>query len=181
MIRKLLPFLALALVGCNSAPTVNVVAIDASGSAQEFRDPFVRVTRDLNESTPGDGAIELYRFDTAVHELYVGGMMGDREFRDKMNVALEDRGRKGTDLLPLVQRIDERVPRYAGKPVHVTVCTDCGVEMMGKAQHEKVQEIVSRWAKEYPTLQVSFVGVRALHHDVLRTDFKALGDRLSIR
>jgi hypothetical protein len=173
--------LALIIVGCGGPAPVNIVAIDASGSAQEFHDTFVRVARDVNESTPGDGVFELYRFDTLVHELHVGGMLGDREFRDKMQSALEDRGQKGTSLLTLARRLDERLPLYAGKSIRLTICTDCGVEGMADEDHFLLQKLTKKWAETYPELQVSFIGLRKRHYDPVRHDFAALEARMSIR
>lgn len=185
--------LFVSLEGCEPAPAVaaathaahanpssrEIVAIDTSGSARESFPLFERKARDINDALPNDSEMEIYRFDTGVNEIYVGGPLGAKEFKQTLRHGLEsDRHSRGTNLLKMAHRIDERLAETG--PCHLTVLTDCGIEGMSTIQHEELRRIVKRWKTGKKITGIDFVGVRAMHHDALRRDFAPLGKLVSI-
>ncbi|RYG38866.1 hypothetical protein EON81_02525 [bacterium] len=181
--KRLLPFLLLIAAGCGAkgpAP-VALVAIDASGSARPFLDRYIAVARDLDETLPPGSRLEMYRFDTRVDEIHVGEPLEAAPFKRIVVEAMaKDRGQQGTSILKFAERADERIAKYAGRPIEILVLTDCGVEEMKPDDHAKLKEIVATWAKNPDLRSVRLFGVRPLHHDVLRKDFDSLGERLKI-
>lgn len=168
------------LAGCATGPTsVAIVAIDASGSAREFFPAFERAARDVNESVPPGGTLEIYRFDRTVNEVHVGAPLDASAFRRKLKEALApERREQGTSLLVLARKLDGRMKAAGSHPVALTVLTDCGVETMTKADHEEVRKIVGGWSG---LTRIEFVGLRPLHHEAIRNDFAPLEAKLTIR
>lgn len=173
----LLPWI---VAGCASSPApVAIVAVDASSSAREFYPAFERAARDVNESVPPGGTLEIYRFDRTVNEVHVGEPLDAAAFKRKLKQALApERHEKGTSLLVLARKLDERIKVAGSHPVQLTVLTDCGVETMTKADHEAVQRLVGGWTG---VTGVEFVGLRPLHHEAIRNDFAPLEKKLTIR
>lgn len=183
--RRLLPLALLLagslLTGCgDSTPApVAIVAVDASGSAREFFPAFERAARDVNESVPPGGTLEIYRFDRTVNEIHVGAPLDASAFKRTLRAALaQERRERGTSLAVLARKLDERVKAAGEHPVDLTILTDCGVETMSMADHAAVRTIVAGWPK---VRKVDFVGLRPLHHEAIRHDFAPLENRLTIR
>lgn len=183
-VKTLLPLaigLSVLLAGCgaSSPAPVAIVAIDASGSAREFFPAFERAARDVNESIPPGGTLEIYRFDRTVNEIHVGQPLDASQFKRTLKTALApERHEQGTSLLALAQKLDGRMKAAGAHPVDLTILTDCGVETMTKADHAKVRELVGGWPG---VRKIEFVGLRPLHHEAIRADFAPLESKLTIR
>lgn len=168
------------VAGCTSGPApVAIVAVDASGSAREFFPAFERAARDVNESVPPGGTLEIYRFDLNVNEIHVGAPLDASAFKRTLRAALApERSELGTSLAVLTRKLDERVKLAGEHPVQLTILTDCGVEKMPQTEHEAVRKIVSGWTT---VSKIEFVGLRPLHHEAIRADFAPLEAKLTIR
>ena len=158
-----------------------LVAVDCSGSAQPFMPEFVKAARDVNETLRGGETLELYRFDTGVNEIYVGRPLEGAAFKRRMEVLNRDRQERGTSLVKLMERLDARVGAAPGKRIEIHLLTDCGIEGMKPAEHERVRAIARGWGENPKVASFTVGGVRPFHRDALRADLEPLGAKLTIR
>ena len=160
--------------GCGTAEATSesgtrVYAFDTSGSAKDVHEQFFN--RGLHDMTGGDGRAKfvVYRFDIAPQEAYQGGSFGNDEEAAKLLKDTFDRsaGAKGTNLLKLFESIDRRLPEW-NKPIGIRVYTDCGTELMTKAEFVQLKELTQKWVDQGINPRLSFVGVDTGHRETLR-------------
>ena len=165
---------ALFAGGCGTAEATSeagtrVYAFDTSGSAKDVHEQFFN--RGLHDMTGGDGRAKfvVYRFDIAPQEAYQGGSFGNDEEAAKLLKDTFDRsaGAKGTNLLKLFESIDRRLPEWT-KPIGIRVYTDCGTELMTKAEFVQLKELTQKWVDQGINPRLSFVGVDTGHRETLR-------------
>lgn len=166
--------------GKPSGPPVVFIGIDSSGSALPFHQDWLPRIGQLSDRLPLSAAQEVYRFDTAVHELYVGPPISRVSLKRMINVVDKDRGQVGTSLKEFAKRVESRLAKYPDRPAMVWIFTDCGVERMTKADHDALRSVATRWSARPGFTLLTIVGVRPLHREALRTAFDPLGDRLMI-
>lgn len=157
------------------------VGVDASGSAQSQRATFEKRLFAINDDLPSGGDILIYRFDRATNEVYEGKMMDAPAFGIKIKDALTDRGQKGTSLLRLGERLNERIAAFPGRPFDVTVLTDCGVELMTPTDHKALTKLAENWADGGAIRTFQVIGLRSLHKDTVRHDLAPLDKKGILR
>lgn len=182
----LLPAAALVtLLGCGEpggSPIDLFVGLDTSGSAEAEKAKFYKRALDANKrilAAPAGSTIELYRFDDAVHEIYVGAPIDQpsqlaQKLRDSLNPS---QATTGTNLLKLMETIDARLDATAGE-ARLLVLTDCGTELMTPKEFGVMESIAKKWARGDKVKEMRIAGLRPLHRDVLRKRLSALGPRL---
>ena len=165
---------ALFAGGCGKAEATSeagtrVYAFDTSGSAKDVHEQFFN--RGMHDMTSGDGRAKfvVYRFDITPQEAYQGGSFDNDEEVAKMLKDTFDRsaGAKGTNLLKLFESIDQRLPEW-NKPISIRVYTDCGTELMSKAEFKQLNALTQKWLDDGVNPTVAFVGVDTGHREILR-------------
>lgn len=88
---------------------------------------------------------------------------------------------RGTSLLTLMERIDQRMGSYSGKSYRILIATDCGVELMSKDELAKLKALAQKWRDNGSVSELKVEGVRPMHLDVLRENLGVLGEKLLLR
>lgn len=184
MVKRLLLSLAavlsLALCGCGPTsaeagqaivqPSAYIVAVDVSKSAKEIEEELFKTAVDHMEGMPRGTRLLVYRFDSVAQEIYDDQTIVDAEFAGRM-LAPEMKNRtsntSGTNLARLFDRIDRRLPEFAGL-VSVSVFTDCGTEEMTREDDARVRELTKKWAQA-GNVELVFHGVSSGHREKLRS------------
>ena len=162
--------------GCGTAEATSeagtrVYAFDTSGSAQDVHEQFFN--KGLHDMTGGDGRAKfvVFRFDSAAQEAYQGGAFANDEEAAKLLKATFDRsaGTKGTNLLRMFESIDHRLVEW-NKPIKIRVYTDCGTELMSRAELLKLKELTKTWLDSGINPEITFIGVDTGHRETLRNN-----------
>lgn len=166
----------LVITSCTTEPSSKVsrkaanivIALDASGSADNKRESFFKLAQIELSSQSQATNVTIFRFDSAPEEVYDGSIRSGEVMSRFLRQALQQRKESyGTNLYKLLTKIHS-VQKRKGSRVGVIVFTDCGVETMTDEQFRLSKQMVKQWYQSKAIEFVKLVGVTRQYRTILR-------------
>jgi hypothetical protein len=173
-------------VGCDTVASVPkagsvFIALDTSESAGIMQGKFGTQISDELMALPLGVHTMVFRFDSSPAEVYAGKPCASRdEAANLIKTTMKHRSQtRGTNMAKLVTLFAKRLEEVPS-PVEVRIYTDCGVELMSKADKERVRKTTAAWATDPRISGVKIIGLRSGYREEVR-DLVQLGpDKLEL-
>ena len=157
------------------------IALDTSESAGIMKGKFGTQISDELMALPTDVRTMVFRFDSSPAEVYAGKPSASRDEAANLikSTMLHRSQTKGTNMARLFALFQKRLDDVP-KPVEFRIYTDCGVELMTKAEKDYVRKTTLAWESDPRISGVKVIGLRSGYREEVRDLIQMGQDKLSL-